>query len=117
MLFEKGNQLIYELDSKSRVISLFKETLSSLEGNLTQRILSEQLEKFMRQNDQVEGSKRKFNDYLTAIMSMIQKDFAEDEHKIKMMLKNKAEAAKVTDRSSLFHQSIEMYPKITDSKQ
>lgn len=33
-LFEKGNQLIYELDSSKRVLSLFKNSMHDLEANL-----------------------------------------------------------------------------------
>ena len=40
-LFERGNQLIYELDSSNRVLSLFKSQMFSLEKNLYERIIGE----------------------------------------------------------------------------
>lgn len=40
-LFEKGNQLIYELDSSNRVLSLFKNAMSGLERRLLEKILDE----------------------------------------------------------------------------
>ena len=33
-LFEKGNQLIYELDASNRLISLYRRNLYLLEGNV-----------------------------------------------------------------------------------
>jgi len=47
-LFERGNQLIYELDSSNRVLSLFKSAMFGLEKNLYERIIGEQLHKFKR---------------------------------------------------------------------
>ena len=50
-LFEKGNQLIYELDSSSRCLNIFKRAFFGLETKLTQSILGQQLEKFKRKNN------------------------------------------------------------------
>jgi hypothetical protein len=41
---------------------------------------------------------QKFNDYKQAIMNMIEADFAEDQDRIKTILKDKADAAKSTNR-------------------
>ena len=40
-LFEKGNQLIYQLDSTSRLLILFKQTMFGLETELRTKILGE----------------------------------------------------------------------------
>lgn len=40
-LFEKGNQLIYELDSSKRVLSIFKAQFKGLEQHLLTKILGE----------------------------------------------------------------------------
>ena len=37
-LFEKGNQMIYELDQSNRVLSIYKNSLKSLEDHLYKRI-------------------------------------------------------------------------------
>lgn len=47
-LFEKGNQLIYELDSSNRVLALFKNAMFGLEQSLYETILGEQMYKFKR---------------------------------------------------------------------
>lgn len=53
-LFEKGNQLIYELDASNRLIEIYKKNMKFLEKKVTERILGEQLEKFKRKNNHVE---------------------------------------------------------------
>lgn len=40
-LFEKGNQLIYELDSSNRLLQLFKRNFYGLESTLTEKIKGE----------------------------------------------------------------------------
>jgi len=40
-LFEKGNKLIYELDSSNRVLQLFKSSIYKLENSLHKQILGE----------------------------------------------------------------------------
>jgi hypothetical protein len=40
-LFEKGNQLIYELDSANRVLKLFKNSMNQLEQFLELKIKEE----------------------------------------------------------------------------
>lgn len=62
-LFEKGNQLIYELDSSTRVLNIFKETMNDLETKLLKRIYGEQLEKFSRMNNELSLKEIKFNKY------------------------------------------------------
>jgi len=53
-LFEKGNQLIYELDASNRLIEIYKKNMNFLETKVTEKILGEQLEKFKRKNNHVE---------------------------------------------------------------
>ena len=67
---------MYELDSSNRILQLFKDSYNKLEQELTSKILSEQLEKFKRKNNQVEFKDQKFNDYKQHILLMIESDFA-----------------------------------------
>ena len=46
-LFEKGNQLISQLDSTSRLLVLFKQTIFGLESEIKNKILGEQAQKFV----------------------------------------------------------------------
>ena len=41
-LFEKGNQMIYQLDVTSRLLILFKQTMFGLENEIRDKILGEQ---------------------------------------------------------------------------
>lgn len=76
--FEKGNQLIYELDSSNRIVNLFKRHVYGLEQYLLKRIHGEQLEKFSRQSNELTLKDIKFGKYKETIMNMISADFAED---------------------------------------
>jgi hypothetical protein len=40
-LFEKGNKLIYDLDSSNRVLTLFKNSMHGLESHIEKEILGE----------------------------------------------------------------------------
>ena len=75
-LFEKGNQLIYSLDQTQRQLKLFKHNYFSLEQKLAFKIRQEQYEKFKRNTDQILRSQLMFQDYKSAIMAMIEADFA-----------------------------------------
>ena len=90
-LFEKGNQLIYELDSSNRVLSLFKSAMFGLESNLYQTIIGEQQHKFKRQLNQLELKTKKFDDYKRVILNMVNADFAAEQDRIKAILKDMAD--------------------------
>jgi hypothetical protein len=62
-LFEKGNQMIYELDSSNRVLSIYKKHVNQLEVNLLRRIYGEQLEKFARKNNELNLKDIRYNKY------------------------------------------------------
>lgn len=48
-MYEKGNQLIYELDSVNRQLKLFKDNIYVMERELNSKIRSEFLENLRRQ--------------------------------------------------------------------
>ena len=66
-LFEKGNQLIYELDSSNRVLKMFKDAMGGLESHLINKIYGEQMEKFKRQSNEIELKNDKFKTYMKTI--------------------------------------------------
>ena len=108
-LFEKGNQLLYELDASNRILSLFKNSIYDLERSLVSRIHGEQLEKFSRKNNELSLKDIKFNKYKETIMNMIGADFAEEQERIKQIIKDKAEYAKNQEKDSTFKR-INLYP-------
>ncbi len=75
---EKGNQLVYELDSSNRILSIYKQNIGQLEKTLTDKIQNEQFEKFKRQSNLVLMKNQKFYDYKQAIVNLVGADFAED---------------------------------------
>ena len=86
-LFEKGNQLIYELDSSNRILGLFKESMSAVEQKLVDKIYGEQMEKFQRQANEIDVKNIKFSQYKQAIENMINADWEADAERTKVQLK------------------------------
>lgn len=109
-LFEKGNQLIYELDSSNRILSLYKGAMHGLENRLAEKILGEQMQKFKRQSNEIDLKNQKFGQYKNTIVNMINADWAEDAERIKVQLKQKADMAKITDKQHVIYKKLAMYP-------
>ena len=82
---------------------------------MTEKILGEQLEKFKRKNNLVELKDKKFADYLETIMNMISADFAQELDRISTVLRDKAEAAKITDENDYLYKRVVMYPRSDNS--
>lgn len=91
-LFEKGNQLIYELDSSNRLISLYRRNLYLLEGKVREHILEEQKNKFDRLH--------LFHSTAISRFSEAKKDYAAETKKLfeTEINKNKEEMKKMKDK-------------------
>lgn len=108
-LYEKGNQLIYDLDSCRRVLSLFKTSVYDLEQTLVSKILGEQLEKFDRLRNQKMMGEIKYEKYRETIMNKINENFVEDIDRIKKAIHEKAEKAKNTEEGQARNE-VSLYP-------
>ena len=86
-LFEKGNQLIYQLDSTSRLLILFKQTLFNLEGEIRGKILGEQAQKFQLQKDALDTQMEKLNDYKRHVSQIVAENFSQDYEQVMVTLK------------------------------
>lgn len=62
-----------------------------LESNIYQTIIGEQQHKFQRQLNQLELKTKKFEDYKRIIKNMVEADFAAEQDRIKVILKDMAE--------------------------
>ena len=93
-MFEKGNQLIYELDSANRLLALFKRALYDMEHRLYERIQGEQQHKFKRKENLVEKQSKKFDDYRLAVKNMIATEFSQKHEELKEHLKSAVNAAR-----------------------
>lgn len=75
-LFEKGNQIIYELDSCQRMVSLFKRNLFGLEKKVRDAVVDEMKNKFMRKDALGSENFKRFKDYRNQINMMAASDFS-----------------------------------------
>lgn len=69
------------------MLKLFKNSINQLEQFLVLKINEEQFEKFARKNNEIVVKDNKFNRYKETIMNMIGLDFAEEQEKIKEIIK------------------------------
>lgn len=67
------------------------------------------MEKFSRKNNELSLKDIKFDKYKETIMNMINADFAEDQERIKKLIKLKAENAKNTDQDAGY-KKVSLYP-------
>lgn len=95
-MYEKGNQLIYELDSVNRQLRLFKDNVFAMEKELRIDIRSEFADNLRKNLRDIDTSKNRFNDYKTDVTTKVKADLALEQHKIEKVLKRKAEEFKNT---------------------
>ena len=92
-LFEKGNQIIFELDSCNRLVSLFKKNMYNLEAKIRADIFDSMKNKFDRDSLYKEEKLARFKEYRDHLSRESAQDFAsivkEQGARIKEM-KNKA---------------------------
>lgn len=62
-MYEKGNQLIYELDNVNRQLKLFKDNVFIMEKELVQNIRTEFKEFLRKQKKEMEHARQRFKDY------------------------------------------------------
>ena len=115
-LFERGNQLIYQLDSTSRLLILFKQTMYGLEQEVRSQILGEQSQKFKLQKDALDTQIEKLNDYKNHISQIVKEKFAADTDAMLVMLKKKTEEAANIDQETSMYKPPALYPGTGTSK-
>ena len=108
-LFEKGNQLIYQLDSTSRLLILFKQTMFELESEIKNKILGEQHQKFKLQKDELDCAIERFSDYKNHIKGIVENDFEEKRALMEKDMVLKVNQVKEIGSSSTF-QAPKLYP-------
>lgn len=93
-MYEKGNQLIYELDLVNRQLRLFKDHLFSMEKELRENIRSEFADTLRRNMQELDTHINKFKDFKADVTTKVKADLASEQHKIEKVLKKKAEEFK-----------------------
>lgn len=114
-LFEKGNQLIYQLDSTSRLLILFKQTMYGLENEIKTKVLGEQAQKFKLQKDALDTQIEKLKDYHQHVAQIVGEEFSAEYDSICATLKKEVEKAHdITDHSNYVPPTL--YPATGNSK-
>ena len=115
-LFEKGNQLIYQLDSTSRLLILFKQTMYGLETEIRSKILGEQAQKFKLQKDALDIQIEKLDDYKQHVSQIVSEKFSNDYDNILQDLKKKVEKVWNIDPEMNSYIPPNLYPATGDHK-
>ena len=90
-MYEKGNQLIYELDSVNRQLRLFKDNVYIMEKELQIKIRTEFQEAQRRQRKELEHAKLKFKDYKEDVTLKVSADVTNERDLITKVITKKAE--------------------------
>lgn len=93
-MYEKGNQLIYELDCVNRQLRLFKDNVFAMEKELRSSIRAEFADQIRRNMRDLDISMKRFNDFKTDVTTKVKADLAQEEHYIQKVIKKKAEEFK-----------------------
>ena len=93
-MYEKGNQLIYELDSVNRQLRLFKDNIFAMEKELRSNIRAEFAETLRRNMRDLDTSINRFKDFKQDVTTKVKADLAQEQYKIEKILKKKAEEFK-----------------------
>ena len=115
-LFEKGNQLIYQLDSTSRLLVLFKQSMFGLENEIRDKILGEQAQKFKLSKDSLDTQIEKLNDYKKYILDKVNANFSKRYDKMQVFIKKKVEALWELDQDKTMYVPPNLYPATGTSK-
>ena len=93
-MYEKGNQLIYELDLVNRQLRLFKDNIFAMERELRSNIRAEFAETLRKNMRDLDTSVNKFKDFKNDVTTKVKADLAQEQYKIEKILKKKAEEFK-----------------------
>ncbi|CDW83349.1 UNKNOWN [Stylonychia lemnae] len=93
-MYEKGNQLIYELDLVNRQLRLFKDNIFAMERELRSNIRAEFAETLRRNMRDLDTSVNRFKDFKNDVTTKVKADLAQEQYKIEKILKKKAEEFK-----------------------
>jgi len=75
-MYEKGNQLIYELDLVNRQLRLFKDNIFAMERELRSNIRAEFAETLRKNMRDLDTSVNKFKDFKNDVTTKVKADLA-----------------------------------------
>lgn len=90
-MYEKGNQLIYELDNVNRQLKLFKDNVFIMEKELVQNIRTEFKEFLRKQKKEMEHARQRFKDYKEHVTYQVSADITTEKDYITKEISKKAE--------------------------
>ena len=109
-MFEKGNQLIYELDSCNRLINLFKRNFYHLEDRVRKDILDEQANKFNRMLLIKNKKTRKFKDYRDHIVRIADDLFAAEFKEQAVKIKDMRDVTSNIEKTTTRYKAPNLFP-------
>jgi len=96
-MYEKGNQIVYELDQANRSLKMIKDNVYLLEERVREEIDQEYKSKLNHRETILFKEMRKFSEFKTDFIAIMNAGVVEDQEKIKKSIKMKAEEFKNLD--------------------
>ena len=99
-MYEKGNQIVYELDQANRSLKMMKDNIYLLEDRIRREIDLEYKSKLNHRETILFKEMRKFKEFKVDFISRMKAGVVEDQEHIKKVIKMKAEEFKNLDQPS-----------------
>ena len=77
-MYQKGNDLIYELDHVNRQLRLFKDNIYALERELRSNIRSEFADTLRKQLREIDTTKKRFKDFKADVTTKVKAELASE---------------------------------------
>lgn len=99
-MYEKGNQIVYELDQANRSLKLIKDNIFQLEKNVRHEIESQFRNKLQHTEIMLQKELSKFGEFKQDMQNTVKAGISKDQEEIKRVIKRTADNFKNLDQSS-----------------
>lgn len=93
-MYEKGNQIVYELDQANRSLKLLKDNICNFEGKTRKEIEAQFKNKLDHREMVLFKELRKFGEFKSDMVTSVKAQFTNDQEKIKEVIRKRADELK-----------------------
>jgi len=99
-MYEKGNQLVYELDQANRSLKLLKDNIFTLESKIKRKVGFDYKNKLDQREAVLYNELLKFGDFKTGLVTSVKSSFMNEQEEIKNTIRKNANLFKNLEVSS-----------------
>lgn len=99
-MYEKGNQLVYELDQANRSLKLMKDNIFTLEAKIRAEVGSDFKNKLDHREMVLYKEMQRFGQFKTDLVTSVQAEFVNEQEQIKVQIRKNANQFKNLEADS-----------------